>query len=348
MKRNASPTLPFLLFFLFAFNLIAQTTAKADSLYQDTLVITTTEVLIRDTLPITKPLTPHPLDIDSIPNANKNTHHHSMLEDKAIGVTDRVVSRVFKPDDKLKADSIIKVFDDSPSFGIYKDNYIVVGSDLLRHPDSDNSDAKFQISVMQRLTNSVLPMKTYLFLTYTQVAFWDVFQESFPFRDINFNPTVGLGKPLVKNNRYLGDISIQLEHESNGKDGTDSRSWNKISFSGLFNINSHWTYFTKLWIPFVDGENNPDLVNYKGYGTLALNYNQRNKYSLSFIATPRSGGFGNMNMTFNASYRLFKDENQYLFFEFYNGYGEGLLDYKEFHQRFRLGFVIKPTFRFIY
>lgn len=281
------------------------------------------------------------------PDENNLEHKH-LFEERVSSVTDKVVGTVFKPNDQLKADSLIKVFDDSPSFGIYKDNYIIVGADLLRHPDPDNSDAKFQISVIQRLTNSVLPFKTYLFLTYTQLAFWDVFQESFPFRDINFNPTVGLGKPLIKGNRYLGDISIQLEHESNGKDGDASRSWNKISFSGLFNINPHWSYFTKLWIPFVDGENNPDLVNYKGYGIMAINYNQREKYSLSLILNPRSGGFGNMNMTFNASYRLFKNENQYLFFEFYNGYGEGLLDYKEFHQRFRIGFVIKPTFRFIY
>lgn len=274
--------------------------------------------------------------------------HKSKFEITTVKVTDQVVTTVFKKDRDLLADSIIKTFDDLPSFGIYKDNYIVIGGDLLKHPDSENSDAKFQISVVQRLTNSVLPFRTYLFLTYTQLAFWDVFKESFPFRDINFNPTIGLGKPLVYQNRYLGDISVQFEHESNGRDGDDSRSWNKVSFSGLFLINRHWNFFSKLWIPIVDGENNPDLVQYKGYGTFALSYNQKNKYNVGVVLTPRSGGFGNMNITLNASYRLFKNENQYLFFELYNGYGEGLLDYKEFHQRFRLGFVIRPSFRFIY
>lgn len=279
------------------------------------------------------------VELDSIEFKHKNVFSRAAGE---------VVNAVFKPDPELNADSIIKRFDDSPSFGIYKDNYIVLGSDLLRHPDDDNSDAKFQISVIQRLTNSVLPFKTYLFLTYSQLAFWDVFKESFPFRDINFNPTIGLGKPLVYNNRYLGDISFQLEHESNGKDGDDSRSWNKMSFSSIIVIDNHWNYFGKLWIPFVDGENNPDLVRYKGYGLFAGNYRHQDKYSISLILNPRSGGFGNANITVNAAYRLFKKENQYLFFEFYNGYGEGLLDYKEFHQRFRLGFVIKPNFRFVY
>lgn len=277
-------------------------------------------------------------------SAQSEAHYKYMFEERV----STVVDKVFRPDSQLKADSIIKVFDDSPSFGIYKNNYILIGSDLLKHPNSDNSDAKFQISVMQRLTNSVLPFKTYLFLTYTQLAFWDVFKESFPFRDINFNPTIGLGRPLVKDNRYLGDISLQFEHESNGKDGDDSRSWNKISFSGLFLINRHWSLFSKLWIPFVDGENNPDIVQYKGYGTFALNYRQRERYNMGVILTPRSGGFGNMNIAVEASYRLFKSENQYLFFQFYNGFGEGQLDYKEFHQRFRIGFVISPSFRSLY
>lgn len=275
---------------------------------------------------------------------------YEMREDwrKRSDKTTLVVNALFKDDSELKADSVIKAFDDLPSFGVYKDNYIVIGADLLHKVNRDNSDAKFQISIIQRLTNSVLPFKTYLFLTYSQLAFWDVFKKSFPFRDINFNPTIGLGRPLVYQNRYLGDISIQFEHESNGKDEEDSRSWNKVSFSGLFKFNRHWTFFGKLWIPIIDGQNNRDLVSYKGYGTFALNYSQRNRYNISVILNPRSGGMFNANMIVNAAYRLFKNENQYLFFELYNGYGEGLLDYREFHQRFRLGFVIKPNFRFVY
>lgn len=261
---------------------------------------------------------------------------------------DQVLTSVFKPDREFIADSLIKVFDDSPSFGIFKDNYVVVGTELFNNPDRNNSDAKFQISFSQRLTNSILPFKTYLFLTYTQLAFWDVFKESFPFRDINFNPTVGLAKPLVYKNRYLGEIAFQLEHESNGKDGDASRSWNKASFYGQFKINPHWSYFTKLWLPIVDGENNRNIVRFRGWSTTAISYNQKEKYNASLIINKRGGNVLNANITANFAYRLFHDENQYLFFEFYNGYGEGLLDYNQFHRRFRIGFVIKPSFRFIY
>lgn len=283
---------------------------------------------------------------DSIKQVDRDSanHHPSRFSDR----TEQMVNTLFRPDRELIADSIIRLFDDSPSFDVYKDNYIIIGTDLFRNPDRYNSDAKFQISVRQRLTNSVLPFRTYLFLTYTQLAFWDVFKESFPFRDINFNPTIGIGKPLIYGNRYLGDIAFQLEHESNGKDGDTSRSWNKISLQGQFKFTSHWTFFSKLWIPIIDGENNKNLDQYKGYGITALTYNQREKYNIALVLNHRSGTFLGPNVTINASYRIFKNENQYLFFEFYNGYGEGLLDYNVFHQRFRLGFVIKPNFSFVY
>lgn len=262
-------------------------------------------------------------------------------------VANQVIDKVFDPNKTYKADSIIKVFDDSPAFEIFKDNYVVIGTDLFSKPDKENSDTKFQISFRQRLTNSVLPFRTYLFISYTQVAFWDVFKESFPFRDINFNPTVGIGRPLVRNNRYLGELLFQLEHESNGKDEEASRSWNKISLAGLFKFSRHWTYFTKVWIPIVDGQNNRDVVNYRGWAISALNYSQKDKYNIGLILNKRKGLGLNANLTLNFSYK-FRNENQYLFLEFYNGYGESFLDYNRFTRRLRLGFVIKPNFRFIY
>jgi phospholipase A1 len=43
-------------------------------------------------------------------------------------------------------------------------------------------------------------------------------------------------------------------------------------------------------------------------------------------------------------YRLFKNDNQFLFLQYYNGYGENLLDYNQFHSRLRIGLLIKPRF----
>lgn len=264
--------------------------------------------------------------------------------------TDVLVGSIFGDSRKLSnADSIINSFDAMPSFGIYKDNYFAVGTDLFREPDRNNSDAKFQVSIRNRLTNSILPFKTYLYLTYTQKAFWDVFKESFPFRDLNYNPSIGIGRALVRKNRFLGTITMQFEHESNGKDGLESRSWNKISFGSFFAMDDRWSLQTQAWIPLVDGSNNPDIVSYKGWGLFAIDYNSpKQKYNFGCVLTKRAGNIFDANITINASIRIFSDDNQYLFFEYYNGYGESMLDYKQYRQRFRLGIVIKSNFMTMY
>lgn len=264
--------------------------------------------------------------------------------------TDAIVGSVFGESRQLSnADSIINRFDALPSFGIYKDNYFIVGTNLFKKPTETNSDAKFQVSIRHRLTNSTLPFKTYLFLTYTQKAFWNVFQESFPFRDLNYNPSIGLGRALVRHNRFLGTIAFQFEHESNGKDGEDSRSWNKVSFATSLLLNDRWTFHSKAWIPIVDGENNKDIVKYSGWGFIGMDYSSpKRKYNFGLHITKRGGVNLNANILANFSIRLFSDDNQFLFLEYYNGYGESMLDYKQYRQRLRLGIVIKPDLLSIY
>lgn len=258
--------------------------------------------------------------------------------------TEVIVSSLFGESRKLNnADSIINMYDALPSFGIYKDNYLVAGTEMFKKPDKFNSDAKFQVSIRQRLTNSILPFKTYFFLTYTQKAYWDIFQDSFPFRDLNFNPSLGLGKALVYNNRFLGTLAVQFEHESNGKDSIYSRSWNKLTFSSNFILNDSWTFHSKLWIPIVDGDNNRDIVHYAGWGQIGMDYSSaKKKYNASCVIVKRGGVNLNANVILNFAVRLFNDDNQYLFVEYYNGYGECLLNYNEYRQRIRMGIVIKP------
>lgn len=279
------------------------------------------------------------------------TEAHKSDTTKNIGAfishqTDAIIGSLFGHSRQLSnADSIVNRFDALPSFGIYKDNYFIVGTDMFKKPNRTNSDAKFQVSIRHRLTNSILPFKTYIFLTYTQKAFWDVFKESFPFRDLNYNPSIGLGRALVRHNRFLGTVSLQFEHESNGKDGEDSRSWNKVTFGTSLMFNDRWTFQSKAWIPIVDGENNKDIVKYAGWGFIGMEYSSpKRKYNASCVVTKRGGANLNANITLNFSIRLFSDDNQYLFLEYYNGYGESMLEYNQYRQRLRLGIVIKPSF----
>ncbi len=242
-------------------------------------------------------------------------------------------------------DSVRNAFDNGPYFTLFKDNYFLVGTSVNHVPSRTNSDVKFQISISQRLTKSTLPFNTYLFLMYTQKCFWNVFEESLPMHDINFNPGIGLTRLIIVKDRLVGKATLLLEHESNGRDGVQSRSWNKISFSANIFIDPHFMVHGKFWIPIIDGGNNRDILKYCGiYQTGITVTSQSKRFGFSAILVKRQGWNLNFNTILEANYRIFKKDNQYLFVQYYNGYGEGLLDYKQFHSRLRVGLVIKPQF----
>ncbi len=241
------------------------------------------------------------------------------------------------------SDSIRKAMDNGPYFSLYKDNYFIFGTSIGPKPTRENSNIKFQISIAQRLTKSVLPWHTYLFLFYSQKCFWNVLERSMPMTDLNFNPGIGLVKPLFVKNQFIGKLLLLLEHESNGRDGAASRSWNKVSLAANIMIEPNFIVHGKVWIPIIDSNLNKDILNYCGIYQMGTSFSTPNKrFGASVILTKRKGWKLDYNTIIELNYRIFPRDNQYLFFQYYNGYGEGLLAYKEFHSQLRVGIVIKP------
>ena len=244
---------------------------------------------------------------------------------------------------RINADSVRRELDNGPYFTLYKDNYFVAGTTIGQRPTRTNSDVKFQISIAQRLTKSTLPFNTYLFLFYSQKCMWNVFENSMPMRDFNFNPGIGLAKHLFVRGQYIGKLTFMVEHESNGRDGIESRSWNKISLGCNVFIDPNFMVHGKAWIPIIDGQNNKDILDYGGIYQVGMMANSQNKrFSFALTMVKRRGWNLNYNSIWEISYRIFKKDNQFLFLQYYNGYGENLLDYNRFHSRLRMGIVIKP------
>lgn len=243
------------------------------------------------------------------------------------------------------SDSIRREYDNGPYFTLYKDNYFMAGTALGTRPSAINSDVKFQVSIAQRVTKSTLPFNSYFFIFYNQKVFWNVFQESMPVHDLNFNPGIGLSKLLIVKDRVVGKASLLIEHESNGRDSIFSRSWNKISLCGSIYLSPQFMVHAKYWIPIVDGINNKDILRYCGMYQSGIQISSRDKkFGLAVTLVKRKGWNFNYNTIVELNYRLFKKDNQYLFLQYYNGYGENLLDYNKYHSRLRLGIVIKPKF----
>ena len=240
-------------------------------------------------------------------------------------------------------DSVKRDFSNQPYFGLYKDNYFIFGPSVGPKPTKENTNIKFQISIAQRPTRSTLPRGTYLYLFYSQKCFWNVLQNSMPMTDLNFNPGVGITKPFFVKNRYVGKLTLILEHESNGRDGEASRSWNRLALSSNVFVTKNLMVHGKIWVPIVDGENNRDIVDYCGFWQAGWQYLSSNRrFTAGVTIVKRKGWNLNCNTIVDISFRLFKKDNQYLFLQYYNGYGEGLLEYNKFHSQLRVGLLIKP------
>ena len=257
--------------------------------------------------------------------------------------------RLFKERSSLdiSEEEVRSKLDSTHSFGIFKENYIITGNPLNKQFNVDNTDAKYQISFRQRLTNSYLPFNTFIFVSYTQKSFWNIYKKSSPFLDTNFNPGIGFGRYLISDdNNYMGSVFLQLEHESNGKDSLDSRSWDFVSASGKYYFNDRLFFRAKVWLPLflLMEETNTDLLSYKGYANFSVDYRTSNeRWWFNANVTPRRN-FITMNTSLSAAFRVSKKFNQYLFFEFYNGRGDSLLEYKKHDLKLRIGMCIKPDF----
>lgn len=257
------------------------------------------------------------------------------------------IEKNIKDSSRMSEDEILNILDNQPNFGIYKDNYFITGINTNKALSIYDADAKYQISIRHRLTKTILPFNTFLMLTYTQKSFWNIYEKSLPFKDNNYNPGLTLAKPVILDNKLLGLVSIALEHESNGRDSIYSRSWNNVVLSGVYLVNSNLSVQGKLWMGLKSIEN-PDLYKYKGYGLVALNYRTNNeKFWFSAILNPRHK-FGDFNTQLEMNIKLISKSNQYIFIQWYNGYGESLLDYNQYSSMVRMGICIKPPFQNVY
>lgn len=243
--------------------------------------------------------------------------------------------------DSLSHREIIK---NQPYFTIFGDNYFTTGIPTNSEVSSLTADVKFEIGFKQRLTNLVLPFKTYAYLTYRQKSFWDVYQESAPFTESNYNPGIGLAKPFFKDNVLKKGVFLQFEHQSNGREEEFSRSWNFISLSFLYMHQENWQFGLKCWVPFGPLRDNPDLTDYIGF----------HESTIAYMPNPRLMIEANLRKAFNwdwkgsaqigISYKLDRDANQYLYLQYYLGYGESLIEYDQNVSMIRVGIVFKDLF----
>lgn len=219
-----------------------------------------------------------------------------------------------------------------------------------------DTNAKFQLSFKYRLINPDGPIgrrhpeSTRWYFGYTQTSLWDLSAGSKPFRDTSFRPSLFYlddniaGHPLGPSR--LG-LQAGLEHESNGKAGQDSRSLNIAFVRPTLDVGDpgdyHLSISPKVWA-YLEKSDNPDIEDFRGYFDLLVKYGKADGWQISTnLRKGAKGSFGSVQADLSYPLRrfLFRNVDGYLLVQYFNGYGESLLDYnRKLTSQFRVGFAV--------
>lgn len=219
---------------------------------------------------------------------------------------------------------------------VYEPMYFLLGGD-------GGFNAKFQLSFRYQLFDGRGPLASRLnwiddlYVSFSQTSLWDLSELSKPFTDSSYRPRLfyanyRLGTFLDGRLRF--GLESGVGHESNGKEGDESRSYNMLYArpSLMFgDADGLRFYIAPLIHNYIQEDENPDLDHYRGYVDLLLGAGS--KGGLDFWAVLRKGtrsDYGSVEV--NASFPLSKlsggDLTGWLMLQYFVGYGESLLDYR--------------------
>lgn len=257
-----------------------------------------------------------------------------------------------------------------PRFGIHRENYVLVYSEVsglnfagagIR--DLDDTEIKFQLSLRYRLARlGKANSQGDLVFAYTNTSFWQLYNtdESSPFRTTDHEPELFYEWPAGPTDldEPLKMYRIGIAHESNGENSFRSRSWNRLYGEFLYASKSDacrptttsgrpqegtCVSFKAWWIFEHDEFRNPNIEDYVGnfelrgervwerWRNLRLSILLRNNLRSSY-----NRGAVQLDCSF-ALHRGAKEDLR-LRLQYFEGYGESLIDYDYDSRRFGVGF----------
>lgn len=220
------------------------------------------------------------------------------------------------------------------SFGLHLPNYILAGKD----------DLKLQFSFKYKILRN-----SNFYFGYTQKMFWEIYKDSKPFKDTNYNPEFFYRFP-IKGSHY-GSVDVGYLHSSNGKAGIESRSfdrfyarWSSFLYQGKFKFLSS----LRLYYVLNEDPTNKDISNYVGFwdwtfylmNLLASDSGESFDLGVNVFAGDRGYDFdrGGLEASIRYTFRPMAF-NPDIMLQYYRGYLEDQLNYDQKTERIRLGFM---------
>ena len=245
----------------------------------------------------------------------------------------------------------------------YLDNRIKPHEPVYIIAGDEEVSTKFQFSFKYQMFNpegpvaQKVPALGGIYFAYSQTSLWDLGEDSSPFYDTSYRPEVllsyeKLDRFFVESNgdRSLPDwltFSAQggLRHESNGKDGDLSRSWNIVYVRPIVTVaaDNGWfltlapTVFTYVY----DLSDNPDIRDYRGHVELRAVMGQAGGIQLAATGRMSDSGTqrGSLELDLTVPIRKLSLGNFDVYFhtQYFMGYGETPITYDESTSALRFG-----------
>lgn len=216
-----------------------------------------------------------------------------------------------------------------------------------RNAGFENYEFIFQLSVKYVLAENLLGKFGNLAVAYTNKSFWQAYNKNISayFRETNHEPEIFVS--YAPKWAWIDHMSLSFNHQSNGQVGNLSRSWNRLILSGakvwpdkLVNVRAWYRIpETSKADPEDPRDNdNPDIDDYLGYGDVFV---QRKLGEHSVSTTVRNNlNFDENRGSIELDWTFPLQGKAKGFVQYFNGYGESLIDYNQYQERIGIGIKI--------
>ncbi|WP_297881239.1 phospholipase A [uncultured Campylobacter sp.] len=214
----------------------------------------------------------------------------------------------------------------------YEPIYMLFTHDFSKKSDRKADELHFEFSFERPITYDALGLGEKISFAYAQNSWWQITQDSAPFRESNYRPELYVSAPVP----FADELKIGAMHESNGKGGAESRSWNRLYAQSTWSADG-FSITPRAWYAFWLDRTNEDIADYMGYGDLRALYTfGKQRLSALWRNNLHFDGSNRGAIELNYSFPIF-NSGFYGYLRYFNGYGESLADYKRSVNKIGIG-----------
>lgn len=231
-------------------------------------------------------------------------------------------------------------------FNIYDDTYFImshtfsINEDVYRDANDtelstlNNFETKYQFSFsipIFKFGNKVSAMASY-----TQLSLWQLGNSkvSAPFRETNYQPQLFIMHH--SHFHFFNSIEYGYRHQSNGRGGEISRSWERLYIS-IEKNNSSFEYGVQAWLA-LEVSDNDDIEDYIPPYFVWVKFRE----SLDNYKVKLFHNFDSNRNGIEFSYEHEINDVINFYAQIWSGYGETLIDYNHNQTRVGVGVSIQP------